>query len=75
MDAIVERADGVWGAFEVKLGTGMVAAAADALHRFADRVDAEKAGPPAVLGVVTGTGLAYTRPDGVQVIPIGTLGP
>lgn len=75
VDAIVERADGVWGAFEVKLGTGMVDAAAEALHRFADRVDTRKSGQPAILGVLTGTGLAYTRPDRVQVIPIGTLGP
>jgi len=75
VDAIVERADGVWGAFEVKLGTGTVDAAAEALHRFADRVDTTKAGTPAILGVITGTGLAYSRPDGVRVIPIGTLGP
>ena len=32
-------------------------------------------GSPAVLGVVTGTGYGYTRPDGVVVIPVGALGP
>lgn len=75
VDAIVEAADGTWGAFEVKLGAGMVDAAAEALVNFAERVDTRKSGPPAVLGVITGMGLGYTRPDGVRVIPVGTLGP
>lgn len=34
-----------------------------------------ESGPPVALGVITSTGLAYRRPDGVTVIPIGTLGP
>jgi uncharacterized protein len=71
----VEAADGSWAAFEVKLGTGMVDAAAEGLQKFAERVDTTKSGPPAVLGVVTGMGLGYTRSDGVRVIPIGALGP
>lgn len=28
-----------------------------------------------VLGVIVATGFAYRRPDGVAVVPIGTLGP
>jgi uncharacterized protein len=75
IDAIVETADGSWGAFEVKLGIGMVEDAATSLLKFRDRVDTSKSGPPAVLGVITATGLGYTRDDGVTVIPIGSLSP
>ncbi|GMV05969.1 MAG: ATPase AAA [Gemmatimonadota bacterium] len=75
VDAIVEAADSRWAAFEVKLGVGALDEGADSLKRFADRVDTERCGRPALLGVITGTGFAYVRPDGVAVIPIGTLGP
>lgn len=74
VDAIVTCADGRWGAFEVKLGTSSVDAGAASLLRFVDKVDTERAGKPAVLAVITGTGYAYRRSDGVQVVPIATLG-
>jgi hypothetical protein len=73
-DAIVERRDGRWAGFEVKLGPGAIDEAAVKLRRLADRVDPERHGPPAALAVITGWGYAYRRPDGVDVIPIGTLG-
>ena len=75
VDAIVERADGKWGAFEIKLGQGQVDAAAASLLTFAERVDTSKCGAPSVLAVIVGTGYGYTRPDGVAVIPIGAFGP
>jgi uncharacterized protein len=75
VDAIVECADGRWAALEVKLGPGMVDQAAATLLTFADKVDPEKCGSPRFLAVVTGFGPGYTRPDGIQVIPIGALGP
>jgi hypothetical protein len=59
----------------VKLGQGRVDDAAVALLRFSERVDTEKCGPPAALGVIVGAGYGYQRPDGVAVIPIGALGP
>ena len=49
-DAIVERRDGAWAAFEVKLGQGAVDGAAETLLRLAARVDPERHGGPAVLG-------------------------
>lgn len=73
-DAIVELPDGSWAGFEVKLGAApsIVDDAAKNLLRLRDRV----AGPPPVaLGVITGTGYALTRPDGVLQIPIAALGP
>ena len=75
VDAVVEVADGRWAAFEIKLGTGEVDVGAESLKTFASRVDTRKCGPPQALGVITGTGFAYTRSDGVSVIPIGVLGP
>ncbi len=74
-DVIIERRDGTWAAFEVKLGPGAVDAAARTLLRVADRVDSSRHGPPAALAVITGWGFGYRRPDGVSVIPIGALAP
>jgi predicted AAA+ superfamily ATPase len=74
-DAIVERRDGRWGAFEVKLGLAEIDAAAIDLLRLAARVDVGRHGAPAVLAVVTGWGYGYVRPDGVSVVPIGALAP
>lgn len=59
VDAIVQANDGRWAAFEVKLGEGRVDEAARNLRRLAARVDPERMGEPAALGV----------------IPVGGLGP
>lgn len=75
VDAIVQAAAGPWAAFEVKLGTGQVEPAAANLLKFAKRIDTEKCGEPAALGVIVGTGYGYVRDDGVMVIPIGAMRP
>lgn len=75
VDAVVETDDEAWAAFEVKLGTRQVDVAAATLLRFRDTVDTSRVGEPAFLAVVTATGYAYTRPDGVHVLPVGTLAP
>lgn len=75
VDAIVQLVDGRWGAFEIKLGAGLAEEGAASLLRFRDVIDTRKSGEPAVLGVITGTGYGYQRPDGVAVIPIGSLAP
>ena len=74
-DAIIERRDGTWAAFEIKLGPSAVDEAARSLLRLADRVDPVRHGRPAALVVLTGWGYGYRRPDGVCVVPIGALGP
>ena len=71
VDYILETRDGNWVGIEVKLGENELDKAAAALHRLAGRT----ARPPASLAIITGTSLAYTRPDGVHVIPLGVLGP
>ncbi|GAB3592418.1 DUF4143 domain-containing protein [Angustibacter peucedani] len=75
VDIIVALPDGRWGAFEVKMNPDDSDKAAASLLSFAAKVDQGKAGRPAALGVITSTGFAYRRPDGVSVLPIGTLGP
>ena len=61
----------------MKLGTStaVLDAAAANLLRFSASVDTARSGTPALLAVIVGSGPAYQRPDGVDVIPIGTLGP
>ncbi len=74
VDAIVQ-AGGRWGAIEVKLGLPSVDQAAESLLRFVAKVDTGKMGPPAFLAVVVGSGFGYRREDGINVVPIGALGP
>jgi len=73
IDAVVEYADGTWGAFEIKLGIGAADAAANHLLTFADKIDQDKVGSPAALTVITGNGFAHRRKDGVNVVPLSTL--
>jgi hypothetical protein len=75
VDAVVQLADGRWGAFEMKMGQSRVDDAASSLLAFEQKVDTTKTGKPAVLGVITAAGYGYKRPDGVHIIPIGALGP
>ena len=76
-DAIVERNDGAWLAVEVKLSPSAksVDAAAASLLRLRDKVARRRADDLAALLVVTSTGAAYRRKDGVQVTPITALAP
>jgi uncharacterized protein len=75
VDAIVQTSGGQWAAFEIKLGQGQIDAAAATLVKFAKRIDVERSGAPAALGVIVGTGYGYEREDGVMVIPIGAMRP
>ena len=73
-DAIVRLKDGRWGAIEVKLGgKSRIDEGAGNLKRLAEKVDHKKTGAPSFLLVLTGSSYAYTRPDGVHVVPLGCL--
>jgi predicted AAA+ superfamily ATPase len=74
VDSIVQKYNGDWSAFEIKLGTGQIEEAAENLLRFAKLVDTEKSGAPKSLNIITGTGMSYTRKDGVNVIALASLG-
>lgn len=75
VDAIVTIPGGKWAAFEIKMGQSEVDTAAVNLLRFAKRVDTSKQGVPAALAVITATGAAGQRPDGVHIAPITALAP
>lgn len=74
VDAIVQL-DAKWAAFEIKLNPNHIDKGATALKRLAETVNTDVWGHPACLGVVTATGYAYERPDGVMVVPVGALAP
>ena len=76
IDVILERADGEWAAFEVKLGSDEgVMEGIESLRQLRDRIDTNRMGEPTKLAVITATGLGVELPDGIAVIPITTLGP
>ncbi|MBN9611083.1 MAG: hypothetical protein BGO26_13950 [Actinobacteria bacterium 69-20] len=75
VDAIVQRDDGRWAAFEVKLGPGRIDQGAKSLRKLADVVDANATGPAAALAVVVPTGPSYVRKDGIAVVSLAALGP
>lgn len=76
-DFIIEKGD-AWGAIEVKLSDTKVEEAAKNLLKLKNKLQKNvvvQNAEPAFLAVVVGRGsLAYTRPDGVSVIPIALLG-
>ena len=61
---------GRWAAFEVKLNPDDVDDAAGSLLKFRDSVDTERHGTPVAMAVITSSGYAGRRSDGVDVIPI-----
>jgi len=74
IDSIVQKYNGDWCAFEIKLGTGQIDEAASNLLRFASLVNTEKCAASKSLNIITGTGMSYTRKDGVNVISLASLG-
>ena len=76
-DAVVERDDGAWMAVEIKLSPApeVVDKAAKSLLRLRNKMARAQLEDLAALVVVTSTGAAYRRPDGIQVAPITALGP
>jgi hypothetical protein len=75
VDAIIETADGSWGAFEIKLGENQVdEAAKNLLEVQSFMAESGASSPPKVLAVLCGLSSgAYQRPDGVYVIPVTAL--
>lgn len=74
IDSIVQKRNGDWAAFEVKLGMGMVEEAASNLKRMVDKLDKDKVDHPKSLNIIIGTGVSYTRLDGINVISLASLG-
>lgn len=74
VDAIVQKRNGDYAAFEIKLGVGFIDEAAENLKKFAGNIDSEKMETPKSLNIITGTGMSYRRPDGINVISLASLG-
>ncbi len=75
VDVIIVLPDGRWAGVEVKLGAAWIDEGASNLLKMGDKVDQDINGAPTFLAVVTASGSAYQRKDGVLVLPIGLLGP
>lgn len=58
---------------EIKLGNKQIDEASKNLLSLQTKINTEKMGKPSFLMVVTGGEFAYTRDDGVLVVPIGCL--
>jgi predicted AAA+ superfamily ATPase len=74
VDAIVQKYNGDWCAFEIKLGTGQIEDAAKSLKKFVSILDFDTVQKPKSLNIITGTGISYTRNDGINVISLASLG-
>lgn len=78
-DAIIERDDGSWAAFEFKVSEDKVDLAIANLKRVRKKVVSvprAQAKAPSFMAVITGNGeFAREAEEGIYVIPIATLGP
>ena len=76
-DSVIHLEDGRWGAIEIKLGGDkLIEDGAKSLLTLKSKIEEksdEKA--PSFLMVLTATGSAYRRDDGVFVVPINLLKP
>jgi predicted AAA+ superfamily ATPase len=74
-DAVIQLPDGKWGALEVKMGSFEFDKAAKSLLKLKQKMEGTVEAPQ-FLAILSATGgLAYTRPDGVLVVPLDCLGP
>jgi predicted AAA+ superfamily ATPase len=75
VDCIVELRDGRWGAIEVKMGNIEIDKAAGNLLALKNKMN-DGSPPPSFLMVLCATSkAAYTRKDGIFVVPIDCFGP
>lgn len=74
-DAVLHLRNGSYGLIEVKLGGSEIDRAAENLIKLKNRIDTTRMKEPSFMMVITATGYAYTRPDGVHVVPVGCLKP
>lgn len=77
VDIVIQTVSGDWIPVEVKLGSeeSTIDAACENLLKFVDKIDLKRMGKPSNLLVVTSSGYAYRRQDGVTIVPITSLGP
>lgn len=74
VDAVVQKRNGDYAVFEIKLGVGYIDEAAKNLKKFVANIDTGKMDIPKSLNIITGTGMSYRRPDGINVVSLASLG-
>lgn len=74
VDAIVQKRNGNYAVFEIKLGVGFIDEAAETIKKFTANIDTAKMDLPKSLNIITGTGMSYRRKDGINVISLASLG-
>ena len=74
-DAVFYGRNGKYGLIEIKLGQNRVEEGATNMLRLEKKIAASNQKIPDFLMVLTGTGFAHRREDGVYVVPIGCLKP
>lgn len=74
-DAVIHLRNGAYGLVEIKLGGDkLINEGAESLKQLYRKIDTTKMKNPSFMMVLTGIGdYAYRRPDGVYVVPIGSL--
>lgn len=73
VDIVIVLDDGRWAPIEVKMGDSEIEKAAKNLNNLHETVDTQKMNEPSFMMIVTATGPAYVREDGILVVPIGCL--
>jgi len=73
IDGIIELADGRWGAVEIKMGTGEIEDASEALLKLEKAVDTKKMNKPSFLMILTSTEHAFQMDNGIWIVPLGCL--
>ena len=74
VDAVVQKPDGDSALFEVKLGEGFVDDGAQTLNDFSNIFQETKSRRIVSKNIIVGSGYAYTRSDGINIIPIDAFG-
>lgn len=80
VDAVLHLNDGRFALIEFKLGTKQIEEAAKHLLEVVDLIrkanetrNSQKLKEPEILMIITGGEMAYTREDGIKIVPIGCL--
>ncbi len=76
-DAIIHLNNGDYGLIEVKIGgEALINEGVENLKKLSEKIDHDKMNKPSFLAIITAADMfAYTRSDGVHVIPLACLKP
>ena len=74
VDIVIEKRSGEFAMLEVKLGIGGVDEGARQINSVLAKLPEAKLNLLRSRNIIIGSGMCHTRPDGVNVIPLGALG-